>query len=76
MTEGRLSTEGRPSQPLRGDGVEALTYNNPYAQEVERVWYDGQIVFALSVGEVAIADAGSVKVAKEYQPVYAVALDE
>jgi len=76
FADGRVSTEGRPPVPLRSDGVEALTYNNPYAQEVERVWYDGQIVFALSVGEVEIPHAGAVKVAKEYQAVYGVTLDE
>jgi hypothetical protein len=63
---------GRPE--YRADGVEKLTYNNPYGQTMERVWYDGKIVFAVDLGEVDV-DADRVTVAQEYQIVYAVDLD-
>src|SRR5205823_11079093 len=53
-----------------------VTYNNPFAQGIERVWYDGKIVYALDLGEVEMPEAGNVKVAKEYQPVYSVELDK
>ena len=59
----------------RGDGVEALTYNNPFGQVMERVWFNGQVVFAIDLGEVEV-DPAKVKVAQEYQVVYAVELDE
>ena len=75
IQNGRVSQgETRPS--FRSDGVEPLTYDNPFAQDLERVWYDGKIVFALDCGELEIPTAGDVKVAKEYQPVYAVELDD
>lgn len=60
---------------FRADGVEAITYNNVFDQGLEMVWFDGKIVYALDVGEVDI-DSARVKVAQEYQPVYAVELDE
>lgn len=79
-------TDGDPtrrlrSQTFRPDGVENLTYNNPYAMEVERVWFDGKVVFAVESGEVAIdfdehRVARGNKVAQEYQVVYSVELDE
>jgi hypothetical protein len=59
----------------RGDAIEDLTYNNPFGQVMERVWFDGKVVFAVDLGRVAV-DASQVKVAQEYQPVYAVQLDE
>lgn len=74
--DGKISTQGRPGAALGTDGVEQLTYNNPFGQSLERVWYDGKLVFALSAGEVDIPEPGTVKVAKEYQPVYSVELDE
>jgi hypothetical protein len=55
-------------------GVERLTYNNPYAQTCERVWFDGKIVFAVELGELDL-DLNKVKVAQEYQVVYGVDLD-
>jgi hypothetical protein len=61
--------------PPLPEGVEALDYNNPYAQEVERVWFDGMIVYAVDAGEVAV-DPATTKVAQEYQIVYRVALNE
>jgi hypothetical protein len=59
----------------RDDGVENLTYSNPYALTVERVWFDGRIVYAVEQGELDL-DLARVKVAQEYQIVYAVELDE
>ena len=59
----------------RGDGVEALTYNNPFGQVMERVWFDGKVVFAVDLGKVVV-DPADVKVAQEYQPVYAAELDD
>lgn len=56
-------------------GVERLTYNNPYNQDIERVWFDGKLVFACDVGEVDV-DPSAVKVAQEYQIVYRADLDE
>ncbi len=68
--------ERRPrSKTYRADGTENLTYNNPYALTVERVWFDGQVVYAVEQGELDL-DLSKVKVAQEYQIVYAVELDE
>lgn len=39
-------------------GVESLIYNNPLMQEIERVWYDGKIVYALDAGDLDMPDAG------------------
>jgi hypothetical protein len=49
-------------------------YNNPYGYKIERVWFDGRIVFATEQGEVDV-DPKKVKVAQEYQIVYAVKLN-
>ncbi len=78
-TEGIWSLEGgslagRLKDPWR-DEVENLTYSNPFGQELERVWFDGKVVFAAELGEVAV-DPSSVKVAQEYQIVYDVELGE
>lgn len=54
-------------------GVEDLHYNNPYAYKIERVWFDGRVVFATEQGEVDV-DPKKVKVAQEYQIVYSVKL--
>ena len=59
----------------RPDGVEALTFSNPFGQVMERVWFDGKVVYAVDLGEVEV-DPERVKVAQEYQIVYAVKLDE
>jgi len=59
----------------RGDGVEALTYDNPFGQVMERVWFDGKVVFAVDLGAVVV-DPVEVKVAQEYQPVYAAELGD
>jgi hypothetical protein len=54
--------------------VEDLHYNNPYAYKIERVWFDGKVIFATEQGEVDV-DPKKVKVAQEYQIVYAVKLN-
>ncbi len=67
---------GRGQAPSwRADGVEALTFNNPFGQVMERVWFDGKVVFAVDLGRVVI-DPAQVKVAQEYQVVYSAELDE
>ncbi len=70
---GEPRPKARPKEPL-GD-VERLDYNNPYGYDIERVWFGGKIIFASEQGEVDI-DETKVKVAQEYQIVYAVELDE
>jgi hypothetical protein len=54
--------------------VEDLHYNNPYGYTIERVWFDGRVIFATEQGEVDV-DPKKVKVAQEYQIVYAVKLN-
>ena len=78
--------DGETSAPETGDpytaeGIERLTYTNPYGVEVEQVWFDGKIVYALSGDEVEIAfdeqrRPVNNKVAQEYQIVHAIELDE
>src|SRR3954471_20583496 len=46
-------------------GVEALDFNNPFGQLMERVWFDGKLVYAIDCGEVDV-DPERVKVAQEY----------
>ncbi|MCC6179076.1 MAG: hypothetical protein IT305_27515 [Chloroflexi bacterium] len=70
--------EARRTQQHRGyrsDGVEALEFNNPFNLTMERVWYDGKIVYAVDCGRIEV-DPAKVKVAQEYQIVYTAALDE
>jgi hypothetical protein len=79
-TEGTFRVEdgepaGSPPRDPYGDEGEQLTFNNPFRQKLERVWYDGKVVYAMELGEVDV-DTEKVKVAQEYQPVYAVELDE
>jgi hypothetical protein len=74
VVTGGVVTRGHEAA-WRGDRVEALTYNNPFGQVMERVWFDGKIVFAVDLGRVAV-DPSEVKVAQEYQVVYSVELDE
>ncbi len=78
-TEGIWTVEhgtarGVGAQPWRDD-VEDLTYSNPFGQELERVWFDGKVVFAAELGEVDV-DPTRVKVAQEYQIVHDVELGE
>jgi hypothetical protein len=53
--------------------VEDLDYNNPHGHTIERVWFDGRVVFATEQGELDV-DPARVKVAQEYQVVYSVHL--
>ena len=53
--------------------VEDLDYNNPYRFKIERVWFEGHVVFATEQGELEV-DPKRVKVAQEYQVVYSVKL--
>jgi len=53
--------------------VEDLDYNNPHGHTIERVWFDGHVVFATEQGELDV-DPQRVKVAQEYQVVYSVHL--
>ncbi len=61
------------ADPWQGD-VEDLTYTNPFGQNLERVWFDGKVVYATELGELDV-DPATVKVAQEYQVVYDVELD-
>lgn len=76
--------DGEPSwrprlDTFRPDGMENLTYNNPYALEIERVWFDGKVVYAVESGEVEI-DFDEHRVAQgnevAQEVVHAVHLDE
>jgi hypothetical protein len=71
----------RSAETFRGDGVEDLTYDNPFGMEIERVWFDGKVVYAIESGELEIdfdddRNARGNKVAQEYQVVYSVDLDD
>jgi hypothetical protein len=70
IRRGRVSEKAHANKP---HGIEDLQYNNPYGYNIERVWFDGRIVFATEQGEVEV-DPKKVKVAQEYQIVYAVKL--
>lgn len=73
LTQGTI---GHGHSPIYDPGdTEALTYNNPFGQTMERVWYSGKIVFALELGKVPVEPL-MVKVAQEYQIVYSVKLDQ
>ena len=62
-------------RPKRIAHREDVDYNNPYRYKIERVWWDGKIVFASEQGELDV-DPAKVKVAQEYQLVYQVSLDK
>lgn len=61
-------------RPKRIEHREDVDYSNPYRYKIERVWWDGKIVFASEQGELDV-DPAKVKVAQEYQIVYSVTLD-
>src|ERR1041385_409891 len=71
IRNGKPRPKKRPRDPLVA--VEQLEYNNPYGYDIEQVWFNGKIIFASEQGEVDI-DETKVKVAQEYQIVYAVEL--
>ena len=68
---------GKP-RPKKSRGrigaVEDLHYNNPYGYKIERVWFDGHVVFATEQGDLGV-DPKEIKVAQEYQIVYSARLD-
>jgi hypothetical protein len=70
IERGRVRAKPRAKKLRR---IEALRYNNPYTYKIERVWFDGRVVFATEQGEVDV-DPKKVKVAQEYQVVYSVKL--
>jgi hypothetical protein len=70
IAQGRVRPKKKPNRPRR---VEALQYSNPYGYKIERVWFDGRVIFATEQGEVDV-DPKKVKVAQEYQVVYSVKL--
>ena len=74
-TEGVWAIEHGRARPKkkRLRRVEDLRYNNPHGYKIERIWFDGRVVFATEQGEVAV-DPKKVKVAQEYQVVYSVKL--
>lgn len=74
LVNGRHSPRWSGPQ-FRGDGVEAISYNNVFNQSLEMTWSDSKIVYALDLGAVDV-DSARVRVAQEYQIVYAVELDE
>lgn len=81
LTEGEPAPQKQNPETYRSDAIEELTYNNPYGIEVERVWFDGKIVYALDCGEVELdfdenRVARANDIAQEYQVVYSIELDE
>ncbi len=80
VIHGQAVRQRRP-EVFRPEGVEDLTYNNPYSLEIERVWFDGKVVYAVESGEVELdfddeRVARGNKVAQEYQVVHSVELDD
>ena len=75
INEGRASTSGG-GQEFHSDGVIDLNYNNPFGYTIERAWYEGKIVYAIVGEKMHVEDTEKIKVAKEYQPVYEVELDD
>ena len=68
IDRGDASPLGEP-ELWRDDGVESLTYSNPFGYDIERVWFDGKVVYASEQGELEV-DLDRVKVAHEYQVVF------
>ncbi len=80
-TDGRWTLEAGAARrrtdetPAWHEHTSALTYSNPFGQEVERVWFDGKVVYAVELGHVEV-DPEHTPVAQEYQVVYGVELDD
>lgn len=70
IRRGAVHVKPRKTRPR---SVERLDYSNPYRYKIERVWFDGRVVFASEQGELDV-DPKKVKVAQEYQVVYGVRL--
>ena len=80
LSNGDVGERAAGGEPFRDDGVEALTYSNPFGLELERVWFDGKVVYAVELGELDVEfdderRATNAKVAQEYQVVRSVELD-
>src|SRR2546430_16195541 len=63
---------GKPRPKKSGSrigSVENLHYNNPYGYKIERVWFDGHVVFATEQGDLEV-DPKKIQDAPEYQKVY------
>ena len=71
IRRGKPRAKRRPRDPL--GKVEGLEYNNPYGYDIERVWFEGKVIYATEQGELDV-DPRKVKVAQEYQIVYGVSL--
>lgn len=54
------------------DGLENLTYSNPFGQEIGPVWYHDRLGYAIHGGEIWI-DPERTEWANQYMPVYSVA---
>ena len=81
IRDGAVADLDQGRRTYNANGVEDLTYSNPYHLNIERVWFDGKIVYAVESGEVEIPfddrrRAIGNTVAQEYQIVYAVELDD
>ncbi len=68
---GEPQTKRSPVAPI--GAVEDLDYSNPYGYTIERVWWEGHVVYATEQGELEV-DPERVKVAQEYQVVYSARL--
>ncbi len=75
IEHGEVRVGGPRGGTWREDGVCDLTYSNPFGLTIERVWFDGKVVFATELGELDV-DVDTVPVAQEYQIVHDVDLDE
>ena len=79
--EGKWTIESGRAVTKRGgrtfgqEGTEDLTYNNPWNLDIERVWFDGKVIYAVECGELDV-DPAQLKLAQEYQIVYGVQLDD
>lgn len=71
ISAGTAWAKRSPVAPI--GAVEDLDYNNPHGHVIERVWWDGHVVFATEQGELDV-DPERVRVAQEYQIVYSVRL--
>lgn len=71
IRSGAPAAKRLPVAPI--GAVEDLDYSNPHGHTIERVWWDGHLIFATEQGELDV-DPERVKVAQEYQVVYSVRL--
>lgn len=74
VREGEVLQREGAVETWRPDGAVDLTYSNPFDLEIERVWWDGRVVYAVEQGELDV-DLDRITVAQEYQIVYDVELD-